>query len=109
MAAIKMVRHANWKGLRKFGVTGAAMITFAAIFHHQFPVGVFNKHAFISQFRVPEIVRRGIGRQLLTEVINRRRRIGEANEDGASNALNCDWFQAMFAFVEIIGHPVRGK
>ena len=91
-AAIKMLRHSDWKCFGQFGVAGAAMIAFAAIFHNQFPVGIFDQNALVSELCVFQIMRRCIFGKLRAKVVNGRRCFGQADENRACNTFDSDRF-----------------
>ena len=86
------------------------MITFAGVFHHQLPVGIFNKDAFERNLRIFEIMRFGKSAHPRPKLVEFGWAVGKTDEHDTCHDFQRNRLQTMIRFVKIIRHaPGRKK
>ena len=92
------------EGLAKLGMVGRAVIALAVIFPDEFPIGLFDNGALISDLRAAEPMRSEVRLHLLAERGEIHRSLRKADEDIAGHAFAGDRLQAEPGLVETLRH-----
>ena len=93
----------------QFGMANIAMIAFAIILHHQFPIGVFDIIILHRDLETFEIIYRNLLSDIRLHTLNWRRRIGHTDEDQPTDIFQRNGVQAMVALGKIRFHATRSE
>ena len=91
----------------QFGMAGIAVIAFAIVLHHQFPVGVFDIVVLHGDLETVEIVDADLIGDVGFHPVDRWRSVAHADEDQPTDILERDRSETVVRLVEILRHAAR--
>ncbi|MNZ27448.1 hypothetical protein D3C78_446670 [compost metagenome] len=97
------------QGFQQFRVRTVAVVALAVVLEHQLPVGFFHQGGLHRHLGVLHVVGLHVMGQGGEEVVDRRRVLGQRDEDIAAGGLHVDRLEAVLLHVEVGAHFGAGE
>ena len=97
------------KRLHQFGMADIAVIALAVVFHHELPVGRLDQIILHCDLELAHVVEADLRLDIGLHAVDRRRVIGQAQEDQPADVLQRNGAQAVVRLVEFLRHVACGQ